>query len=131
MKNVFAVLLLSAIAFGQAAPVTDAPYWTSRRISETAGVTLLHMADAANTCYRMSHGAMEYGFGTPRNCPAAAAYLVSLGPATQWLSYRMTRRYPNSRLWRMIDTGLPHLEMTISSNAIRCSSQGGCNRYGF
>jgi hypothetical protein len=123
MKTLGTILILCSLCQAQ-------DYWTPRRKIETAAVTSLHLADAAQTCYHMSKGWEESGLGTPRNCPGSAVYLVASGPVLQYATYRLTRRYPDSRLWKAVDKGLPHLEIAISVNAIRCSNAGGC-RHGF
>ena len=104
-------------------------YWTHERIATTAGVTALHVADAAQTCYHMNLGYEEIGFGTPRNCTGAAVYLVAIGPVLQYASYRIARRWT---WWKRPDRVLPYVEMSISLSAIRCSySKVGCNQWGY
>ncbi len=122
------ILLLTTAAVAQL--VTPQPYWTASRVWETTAVTALHAADAAQSCYNMAHGAIEEGLGTPHNCAGATAYLLASGPVLQWASYRMMRRHPGSRAWRVVDRTLPYVEISISINAMRCSA-GRCDRYGF
>ena len=127
MKTIAAVLLLCSLCSAE-------DYWTPRRKIETIGVTALHMADAAQTCYheKTTPGWRERSPTTPGNCAGASVFLIGSGPLLQFASYRITRKYPDSKLWRAIDRGLPHLEMTLSVNAIRCSNtKAGCNHYGF
>jgi hypothetical protein len=126
MKTIAAVLLLCSLCSAE-------DYWTPRRKIETVGVTALHMADAAQTCYHLHQGDWkEYGPLTAKTCGLGATEIVAFGPVLQFASYKMTRKYPESRLWRMVDRGIPHLEMTLSVNAIHCSNtKAGCNRYGF
>ena len=124
MKNVLisVLLLLATSCFAQ-------NYWTHERIASTAGVTALHLADAAQTCYHLHEGYEEIGFGTPRNCPGAALYLVGVGPVLQYASYRMARRFG---WWKWPDRVLPYVEMSVSISAIRCSySKAGCNQWGY
>ena len=129
MKTICSVLLLCSLGIAQEAP----KYWTPRRIWETSGVTALHLADSAQTCYHESQGNWhEHNAMTPPNCAGASVALIGSGPLLQYASYKLTRKYPNSRTWKIVDRALPHLEMSISINSIRCSNvSGGCNRYGF
>ena len=124
MKPILAVLLLCSICAGQ-----ESKYWTKRRIAETSGVTALHLADTAQTCYHMANGSHEMNPLTPNSCAGASVTLIGSGPVLQWASYKLARRY---RWMRPIERALPYVEMSISINAIRCSStKAGCNRYGF
>lgn len=110
-----------------------AHYWTLRRKIETAGVTLLHMADAAQTCWHEANTPHwhEQNPMTPNTCQGAAVALIGSGPILQWASYRLTQRYPHSRFWAHVDHILPQIEISVSAMSIRCSHTGSCNQYGF
>lgn len=111
-----------------------ARYWTLRRKIETAGVTLLHMADAAQTCWHEANtpGWHEQKLMTPRSCEGASVVLVGSGPILQWATYLLTKQYPHSRLWARIEHVLPQTEIFISAMSIKCSNASrGCNQYGF
>ncbi len=109
-------------------------YWSTSRKIESAAVTLFHMADAAQTCWHESNDAnwREHNPLTPGSCAGASVVLIGSGPLLQWTSYLLIRRYPNSRVWAIVDHGIPHLEMSVSFDSIRCSNTGnGCGKYGF
>lgn len=122
MRILCALLLL-------AAPCLAQDYWTPRQKIETAMVTSLHIADAAQTCYHLAHGSHENSPLTPGNCAGATVAIIGEGAAAQYLSYRLARRFA---WWRRLDRALPYVQMSLSVNAIRCSySRGGCNSFGF
>jgi hypothetical protein len=131
MKHSLRLIAIILFAAAACAAQESAPYWSPARIWETSAVTALHVADSAETCYHLARGAQEEGLGTPHNCAGATAYIVGSGPVLQWASHRMVRHYPGSHAWRVVERALPYVEISISINAMRCSSAGRCGRDGF
>jgi hypothetical protein len=120
------LMFVAGFSFAQELPMH---YWTPRVVVETVGVTALHAADAAQTCYHEREGTHEVAFGMPHNCPGAAVYLMSIGPILQYGSYRMARKFT---WWKPMDRKLPYIQMGFSLSAIRCSSsKAGCNQWGY
>ena len=120
------LMFVAGFSFAQMLPTN---YWTRREVAEAVGVTALHAADAAQSCYHEGDGRHEVSFGMPRNCPGAALYLIGIGPVLQYGSYRMARKFT---WWKRLDRNLPYIEMGLSLSAIRCSSsKAGCNQWGY